>query len=351
VHRLLNWALVPPKDFGWLLMTLGRVNVKRLEGAEWSVTYIGEDYTHSEKELHHVLFSDRPRVSQVDRVFIWQVPGMMLQLLEEADMLVCEVNRLIRWQPRGTKLLFRSPPWVRMELDVSCPINEIMARIAGTRRQDLRRAQEQGFTYALSRAPADLNLFYHEMYVPHILSRHQERAIIEPFEAKQAMFRRGGLIVVKYEGEPVAAALGHTVGDTFVLGSVGVHHKHFDLIKKGVTIALYWYTIEWARQNGLRHVDFGMTRPRFHDGVFWAKQRWGMQVRPYLLNHTHWLFIAQDPPTPLRRFLNEAGFIAESYDGYRCVVFEGEVACPGGRDLARMEKAARQAGLEGLLIL
>ncbi len=346
-----NKVMAGLKDFGWLLMTMGKVNVTQFKGEDWSVTLINDDFTfHTKSEISQILFPTPPQIKPLKRISIWQIPSLLPQFLNDSDLVVCELNRLIRWQPQGIKYLFRSPPWLRMKLTFPPQLSDLTAHMSRGRQRSLAKMEKQGFTYQFSHNPADLELFYYKMHVPYIDYRYQSKA--EPFATKQAMFQKGGLIMVKYQGEPVAALLGHTIGNTFVGGSLGVHEEHFDLFDKGVVLALYWYTLEWAYQQKLRHVEFGLTRAQLHDDVFWARVLWGMQIQPNLLDdHAYRLFAANHLPVALGKFLNKTTFIAEVEGDYRCVVFGGEEFGLTAKELANIQKVSPRVGLKEVLVL
>ncbi|MDM8528604.1 hypothetical protein QUF58_10380 [Anaerolineales bacterium HSG24] len=314
------------KDFGWLLVTLGRVQITRLEGDEWSVTLVNDSFSKTEKELRHVLFPTPPKIQHQGRAFLWNIPKRMPHLLQESDMVICELNRHLDWKLEDVNYQFLSPPWVRMGMYVNRPIQDIIAEMGKGRRQSLVKMQKVGFSCEFSQDMENLHLFYDKMYLPYINSRHQNRAIIEPYKAKKAMFDRGGLLIIKYQGQTVAAMLGETIGNTYIVGSLAVHEDHFDLFEKGVVLAIYWFAIDWAQRNQLLYVDYGLTRAQIFDKVFWAKLLWGNKVYAnYLDDHSDWLFVSQTMPEPLKVHLNEIGFITiandDNDDKARCIIF------------------------------
>jgi len=236
-------------------------------------------------------------------------------------------------------------------LDVSRSQDEIIAGANRSINRNLRKVHEQLFTYEFSQCLADFDLFYHKMYVPHITNRHQDWAIVEPYQTKLDFFRQGGLILVKLGDQPVAGALCCSMDRVCVPGSLGIYEGDVDLVRQGAIIALYWAIIDWAHQNHLRWVDFGMTRPRLHDGVFHFKQQWGMRIGRDDLTHTRWVFLCHGLKPALVHFLNEQGFIAEVDGGYRRVVLTSNEVQPTHEEFLGEEKTARKAGLDGLLVL
>ncbi len=338
------------RNLGLLAMTRLRVHIELLEGSDWSVIYIGVDQTHSLQELRHTLFPEPAVVRHLGRSFLWRLPALINQFIAQGHLVVCDLNRCVPWQPRLDSV-FMVPPWVRLGLDVTQPMEKIMARVHRKTRRNLRKVCERGFTYECSQRLADFDLFYHEMYLPYITARHQERAIVEPYQTKLNLFRQGGLILIKFGDQPVAGEVYRTIGDTCVAGSLGVYRGDSDLVYQGAIIALHWAIIDWAHRNRLRWVDFGMTRPRLQDGIFQFKLQWGMSISRDVLTHTRWVFLCHDLKPALVHFLNAQGFIAEVDGGYRRVVLTSNEVQPTHEEFLREEKTARKAGLDGLLVL
>jgi hypothetical protein len=345
--RIINWV----KDFGWLVISFGRVNIKLLRGKDWKVYFIQDDFTQSEEELIEVLFPNRPQIEFIDRIFIWQINPRIPKMLDESDLVLCDLNHLIRIRPMDTFFCFSVPPWVLMEVEIGKPIEDVLSAMTQMRRRDIRKIEQAGFTYHFSQDPADLELFYHEMYVPYISSRFGERAIIASYKAKQAMFIEGGLIMVEYQGQPMAGLLGYAAGETFNIGSIGIRKGHFDLAKKGIMIALNWYAIKWANSKGYQYVNFGMTRPRVYDGVFEAKRNWGTQIRRNLLDHTRWQFLGKGVRSVFGRYLNQAGFISHTDGKFQVVFIDDKEYRPSAEELERITKIVEGADLAGITLL
>lgn len=346
-NRWLTWL----KDLGWLILSRGRVNIKRFEGADWSVTFVGDTYIRSETQLLAALFPEPPQVSQIGRRFIWQIPAMVPQFLADTDMVVCQINRLIPWQP-NLKYVFKCPPFVRMVLAVHRPLEEIKANMSRERRRLVTKLPEQGYTYEISHNLQDFELFYHKMYQPYALLRHEDWALVSSYETQLDFFHQGDLLIIKHQGQPVGGLLARPIGQTYLANILGIHEDHFDLLNEGLSTALYWFTMVWAKENNLTHVDFGWTQARMFHGVFWHKLLWGFEAWPNLGDdHTLWMFAAQDMPAKLGQFLNKAGFIAEIEGDYRCVFLGDGDFRPTDQKLAQVEKVSPRVGLKPPVIL
>jgi hypothetical protein len=341
------------KDLGRLVYTRCRVNVSRWDGPEWTVIYISDDTADSEKELQYLFFSGTPIETKLGRAFIWQLSALIRQFVEQDCLVICDINRLIKWRFQGMYCV-RIFPRLRALLHVPTSMDSFVKSVRELRRRELSKARKQGFGYMVSRELEDFELFYHQMYVPFINERYRERAHIRSYEAQREVFeKRGKLLCVKYQNDIVTAYLGtlRRFGRTFSALLMGVHQDHTVLVKKGVITALYWHVVNWAHSNQLSVVDFGIVRARLNDGLFAFKRQLGMWFECDVITHTIWTFIGRDLPLPLVRRLNELAFIAEAGKEYQCVVFESDGASLSEQELAQREKIAAQAGLNGLLVL
>jgi hypothetical protein len=345
--RSLRWL----RDLGWLLMSFGRVNVNRYTGDQWTVICIQDDFTHSKNELRDVLFPERPHMEPVSREFVWRLNAHIPAWLEQADLVVADINHLIHLDSAHARYRFDVPPWVLLELDINKPLDEILMSMTLMRRRDIRNAGKVGFTSRFSRDLSDLEFFYHEMYVPYISRRFEDRAILASFESKKAMFDHGGLIIVDYEGVPSAGLLGYVTGDTFNIGSIGIRRDHYELVKKGIVTTLNWLAIQWAKQEGYRHVNFGMTRSRIYDGGFEAKRNWGTRIQQHLLDHTDWVFLARAIPSSLASHLNRAGMITLEDGSFQCVLIKDDVNSPSTDEVRRLSKIAESVGVAGIELM
>jgi hypothetical protein len=348
----LRTAVVWIKDLGRLIYTGFRVNVSRWEGPEWSVIYVSDDSTDSEKELQYLLFAGAPTETKLGRAFMWQLPRLIQRFGSQGCLVVCDMNRLVNWRFQEMYCI-RVFPWLRTFLDVSVPMDLAFRRMRKLRKRDLSKAQNLGIEYGCSHELADLELFYHKMYVPYINERYGERATIYSYEGqREVLEKKGELLWVKYQGDPVVAYLGtQRGGKAFSALHLGVHQDYTHLVKQGVITALYWHVISWAHSNRLSVIDFGRVRARLNDGLFAFKRQLGMQFKRDITTYTMWTLIGKDLPLALIRHLNELAFIAEVGKEYRCVVFADGKASLSDEELAQREKITAQAGLDGLLVL
>jgi hypothetical protein len=97
-------------NLGRLAITDLRAHVRRLKGADWSVSYIGARYSF--EEVRHILFPRPAGVEESSRAFLWHVPALARRSARQGGLVVCELNQITRWRPRG-KCVFTVPRWIR----------------------------------------------------------------------------------------------------------------------------------------------------------------------------------------------------------------------------------------------
>jgi len=218
-------------------------------------------------------------------------------------------------------------------------------------RRNLRKMEKQGFSYVFTQDQEDFDLFYHKMYRPYIHKRYGARFTLAEYEPLRRQFKQGGLILVKRDQEPICGMLCRTVGDTCEADQMGVHEKQFGQVRKGASVALWWFMMGWARRNGLSRFDLGASRARMSDGTFNFKRQWGTRVLPKRDVHTKWLFYSKDLPPRLHSYLNEQGFISEVDSLHYKVVLLGPGEELNEAELARRRKTASRYGLDGILLV
>ena len=351
----LNFALL--KWFSWwanlgrvIVMDL-RVDVKHLVGSEWSVTYIGGG--KSLEVINTILFPESPKVNELPRVFLWQVPALIRKYTGEGDLVVCELNEIVRLSPIGQNTSFVMPLFIKQILEeIDRPMENILASMNQTMRRNIRKLEKQGFSYIYTHEKEVFDLFYYRMYLPYITSRHQGQGmIIDDYESTLNTFTNGGLLLIMDGQEPVSGMICQLKGEICVARIMGVLEGEFDFVRRGTNVALWWFMLLWARKQGAHQFDFGGSRAYTSDGVFNFKRQWGTRVIPYKGIYAHWSFYTQKLPENFQEYLNKLGLIT-SLDGkfYR-VILDGPLEFSSTMDIPREISLADKCGLEGLAVL
>ena len=338
-------------DVGRIAVMDLRVNVMRWAGPEWTVTYIGDG--ESTEVLSNILFPEPPKVDELPRVYLWQVPALIQKYSGNGDLVVCELNKILRWALNGVKISFAVPRWIRQVLEeIDRPMENILASMSSNMRRNIRRLEKKGFSYSFTQEKEDFDFFYYRMYLPYLTSRHKGQGmILDDYEDVHNEFVKGELMLIKDGQDPICGGVSYMDGDLYVGQIMGILDGEIDLVKRGVILALYWYSLHWAHDQGARRFDFGGSRALMSNGVFIFKQRWGTRVYLHKSMHTLWSFYAQVLPHKLHRHLNELGLIT-SLDGkcYR-LILDGPPEYSSSIDMQREIILADKCGLEGLALI
>ena len=285
------------------------MDVVRWIGSDWSIAYIGDGA--STEYLSTILFSETPKTEQLPRVYIWQVPGQIKKFSGEGDLVVCELNEILRWSFNGLETFFTVLPSITQVLEeINRSIEEILASMNQTMRRRVRQLETESFSYTYTQEKENFDFFYFQMYLPYTTLRHRGQGmILNDYETTLDYFMQGGLILIKDGQQPVCGMLCLLEGDMCHALQMGVLDGEFDLVKRGVNVALWWYMLMWARDQAAQKFDFGISWAQTSNGVFNFKRQWGTRVYLNQLINTRLSFYAQRLPDKLREHLNARGNI------------------------------------------
>lgn len=328
-----------------------RVDVVRWVGSEWSVTYIGDGA--STEYLNTILFSETPKTEEFPQVYIWQVPGLIQRFSGEGDLVVCELNEILKWSFDGLNTFFIGLPSIIQVLEgIDRPLEEIMSSMNQTMRRRVRQLETERFSYIFTQEKEDFDFFYYRMYLPYTnLRHHGQGMILNDYETTLNYFKQGGLILIKDGLDPVCGMLCLLEGDMCHALQMGVLDGEFDLVKRGVNVALWWFMLLWARDQGAQKFDFGISWAQTSNGVFNFKRQWGTRVYLNQLVSTRLSFYAQVLPDKLRAHLNTLGNITIVDGKFYQLILLNPKETSTTTDYTRELKHAESCGLAGLVLI
>jgi lipid II:glycine glycyltransferase (peptidoglycan interpeptide bridge formation enzyme) len=174
-------------------------------------------------------------------------------------------------QMEGFQLNKSIPPYRTLMLDLSPSLQELRKGLDQKWRNQLNRAEKNGMTVI----EGDSDELYHKFmnlqnetldrkkYIPGVdyeEFREVQKELPEPLKMK--------IMLCEYEGEPITAAIGTSIGNTgiYLLGASG--DKGLQL--KGAYL-LQWAMIQWFKERNCRWYDLGGINPDKNPGVFHFK--------------------------------------------------------------------------------
>ncbi|MBD3375260.1 hypothetical protein GF406_09510 [candidate division KSB1 bacterium] len=182
---------------------------------------------------------------------------------------VLEVNRLLRrFIPARVPVTFS---WIRQiaHLDDYRNRKSYINGVFG------RKVRKYGFTHRVTQDSKELNLFYHNVYLPYIQSRFGRQSHPRSLKMLDTQVRHGFLLQVYEQQQCVAAAVCRRIRRQLIAVAFGVAQDHDDHLKRGALSACYYFIFQQAEREGLDSVDLLRSRPHKNDGVYEHKRRWG----------------------------------------------------------------------------
>jgi hypothetical protein len=272
---------------------------------------------------------------------------------EGAGLIIQETSRAHHGELKG-RLNFRVPSWIQQIVTLPDPIESMMesAEVDRDVRRLLRKMKEIDITSSFSTSETDFHYFYHRLYLPFIVSRHGEYALVTPYEDMLRWFRRGGLIVVhsSEDSRPLAGVVVYLAGKlAYAIESGFVNNQN--LWKLGLNPYLYWSILSWAASHGAKQLDLGGSFPVRTHGVFTQKRRWGAKVAPRKRITTSLEFIAGQLSPDLEDHINEIGLITEIQGKNYGLVLNCHHPVPAGQEISNLVRNAVRDGLAGIALL
>jgi len=246
---------------------------------------------HAKPFLKSILFVEEPTERQIGQVRVWY-PSELAHL-SNGDITIIHANKhLIRYLPGRNALIL--PAYVDMILDVQGDWQDVQGRFRKSVRKELRLTKKYDYQYEVSHGSQGFDMFYHDMYLPTMESRHGALASLIPTREAYQYFRHGLLFLVKRNGRYVCGSIFYIERDTVHFMLMGVLNGDQRWIEEGAVGALNYLRIQWAHQKGYKAVNFGGCRP-FVTGLFSYKRKWGTAVTiPPQENNRIWIKIQRN---------------------------------------------------------
>lgn len=340
-------------DLIWLIVNFPRIPAYRIDHDGATIIFVGNE---GGLKWFRLSFYEKPPAADVvqdaGRIALWKLNQQCDEWLAgDIDLVVCELGRRFPWRLQAP-LTFSVPTGVTQVLNIPASLDSLFTgKKYVSLRNRLHKASKEGFSYSISQSDADFDFFHHTLLEPYIRDQHGELAVIESYDDHYRLFKRGGLIMVMYNGEKVGGQLGFFSDDTYMHVETGFLHRDERLKKYGVNAFITWSGLQWAKQNGAVVYDLGISNAWRSDGVFAFKRRLGMKViRPKMIDR-QWVFLADELSDPIREYLNKMGFISEVQGKFYGVHLHLESAPLTGENLQHIREDWADEGVDGIVIV
>lgn len=226
--------------------------------------------------VEHFFAAPHERVS-LGHVPAWRLARTMRRQAASADLAIARVARTSARALGFDDDWLPVPDWVGTRLLAPFDLPAI-ARRNHSLADDFRKLRRSSWTAEVSRQAGDLAAFHLDYYLPLLLRRHREDAMVTSVRRMRRPFRRGGILWIVRGGERIAGMLfdlRHRVIDAVALG---VRQGDQALVREGAIAACYAHLVEHAQATGCQVLDLRGSRPSPLDGVMRYKRKWGAEV-------------------------------------------------------------------------
>ena len=264
-----------------------RLSVYLLQGKEkWGGNSLSTLFLGDERGVlffSDLLYSEKPLRKSMGEVFIWRIKSRLNLDLPRTDLIFIKIDGLFsRFLPRKGFIII--PEWVLFMMDLSRPLQEVWNLSKNKNkslRENVREMKRHNYSYEMTRDPAKFEYFYYQMHLPYVTKRFEELTLLTGFRDMERVFKKGQLLLVKKGNDCVSGVIIRMDRDTVFAVYLGITEGRIEYLKSGALVALYYFTILFAKGRGYKWVDFGPCRSFLKDGIFNYKKHWGMEIRIY----------------------------------------------------------------------
>lgn len=320
------------------------------EAGPLTVSYVtnGGDYK-LKLFLQSLLFKEEPVEGKPSRVPLWQLGRLIHNPTSDITFINANKGLLNRLPAKNAILL---PRLVDQVLDTRGSWEGLLQRFHKTiRRNELRLVRKYGYEYEIFDKDADFEMFFHQMYRPSMITRHNRQASLFSYSKAYQFFKQGVLLLVRRQRTYVSGGICDIKRERGVVHFLieGVINADQQLLAEGAQSALYYAVIHWANQHHYKAVDFEATEPYLTKGILQYKRKWGVEAR---VNSNRRLWIGIHCLTPaVVQFLKDNPCITISDRGHlHGLFFTDEPDNVSADTREAWKKLCNMPGLQGFKI-
>lgn len=259
-------------------------------------------------------FASEPKRESLDIVSIWTLPGALRRWQPSVDMTIARVDRISAGLFFGSDYLV-VPEWVGIRIPVPQNVDEFVRGVHSIH-EDMRVIRRNGLRPLITCAKTEFDVFYETVYVPYVCGRHKESALVASRQLLYGVFRRGGILWVIHGERRIAAGLFERRGETIMFWAIGAVNGDETQMKQRAFTAVYYFLLQYAREEGCTQIDLRGVRPSLHDGLFRYKRKWGGIIYDKREGSYHDLLLHWERPNEIvKEFLSHTSLIFRDQGG------------------------------------
>ena len=147
-------------------------------------------------------FDDDVKEKYLGKTWIWHIRGNINREKNNVSLQIVEMNNASA-KVLGKKTDYYVPTWFDAIIDFSVS-QERLVKSTSIKR-DLKNIRKHQLEYEVTTDPKKFDLFYHEMYVPHITKAHGNRSLLMSLEKMRQRMNSCELLLVKKGDQYISA--------------------------------------------------------------------------------------------------------------------------------------------------
>jgi hypothetical protein len=297
------------------------------------------------------MYDDCPAVLRKWRIWTPSLPRVLRDQSNSIDMCVAVLP--LSYEPKFERSAhFKSQMLICSFIDMAGGWGEIKKRFQHNKRQFSNRMDKRpAFECRISKDPKDFDLFYNEMYAPHIQKRFEDLADLDSYCHMKDSFDKGFLLVIEEGEKSVAGVLCEVQDGTLFARRTGILHGDEEYIRRGAASAEYYFMLKFALEHGLSRVDLLRSRPFFNDGVYSTKRKWGATIYPDRESRFWVFFLIPEYSSKVASFFEINPVIVYRDDRMYGLVGWNNEDTPSEKDEKDFSQKYYSPGLDGLMLI
>jgi hypothetical protein len=278
IPPFLRFVFWPVEKVYWLLSIL-KLDSWIISGEEilsqqdLSIFYAGK------KENKHFLiklaFNTNYKDKYNGKIWIWKIAAIVKKMniesiisITEAPLFICKIF--------GNRKSFSMPGWVYGELDISGDLSSFMNK--RSYKSDKRKVRKYDLKSEVINEKTILHDWYYNMHVPFIKKVHGPAAIIIDYDQVKKKFKKCDLFFITQRHEKIAGGLIVVSKKRVNFWFLGIKDGNFDYVRDGAIGALYYLSILYYKEKGIKKIEMGPSRSFLDDGVLKYKKNRYMRI-------------------------------------------------------------------------
>ncbi|MCC7430378.1 hypothetical protein IT568_06015, partial [bacterium] len=301
--------------------TSTRPRVFLLTGENFKVVYAGKD-EQNKLYLANLMFGENFTGQELSRIYFPKISGKIRGKFKDVSAIFYEFDKPDVQKFQQAKMLW-FPRWVECTLDISKPFSELKSQKAI---KDFGRiVRQNNYTCLVSVKKEDFESFYKDFYLPYIKEIHGKKAYFLSYNYYKKLTESSELLVLRQNGETIGGMLFEFRENKAQMGYFGF--KNGDCVKDGAASAMYFFSIQRAKEKGFSELSFGPSKSFLTDGILRYKLGKGAKIVDKIFTTDEDLFLeVLDFTEGFKDFLAKNPFVFYRENRKRFVAMFGEAS-------------------------